>query len=85
MLSYDPNHKKPFFFDSDNDIIKLIGMVLSAATGRLKWKVAAADERGLHKYNGSSYTLNTHEPNCMEGSTTYTLPYWMGRYHGLLK
>ena len=85
VLSYDPNHKKPFFFDSDNDIIKLIGMVLSAATGRLKWKVAAADERGLHKYNGSSYTLNTHEPNCMEGSTTYTLPYWMGRYHGLLK
>lgn len=85
VLSFDPNHKKPFFYDSDNQILKLIGMVLAAATGRLKWKVAAADERGLHKYNGSSYTLSNHEPYCMEGSTTYTLPYWMGRYHGLLK
>ena len=85
VLSYDPNHKKPFFYDSDNDIIKLIGMVISVAIGRLEWKVAAADERGLHKYNGSSYTLNDHQPNCMEGSTTYTLPYWMGRYHGMLK
>ena len=85
VLSYDPNHKKPFFFDSDNDIIKLIGMVISVAIGRLEWKVAAADERGLHKYNGSSYTLGDHQPNCMEGSTTYTLPYWMGRYHGMIK
>ena len=85
VLSYDPNHKKPFFYDSDNDIIKLIGMVISVAIGRLEWKVAAADERGLHKYNGSSYTLGDHQPNCMEGSTTYTLPYWMGRYHGMIK
>lgn len=85
VLSYDPNHAKPFFYDSDNDIIKLIGIVVSVAIGRLEWKVAAADERGLHKYNGSSYSLTDHQPNCMEGSTTYTLPYWMGRYHGMLK
>ena len=85
VLSFDPNHSKPFFYDSENQTIKLIGMVISVAIGRLKWKVAAADERGLHKYNGSSYSLGDHQPNCMEGSTTYTLPYWMGRYHGLLK
>ncbi len=84
VLSYDPNYKTPLFHDSDNNILKILGMVLSLTS--LKWKVAPADERALHKYNGSSYRLESdHEPNCMEGSTTYTLPYWMGRYHGLLK
>lgn len=84
VLSYDPNVKKPWFSDSDNNILKIIGMVL--ALNNLEWKVAAADERALHKYNGSSYRLESdHQVNCMEGSTTYTLPYWMGRYHGMLK
>lgn len=51
----------------------------------LSWAVAAPDERSLHKYNGSSYDLNgNYNPNQMEGSTTYTLPYWMGIYHNLL-
>ncbi len=84
ILSYDPNVKKPFFSDSDNNILRIIGTVLRL--GSLKWKVAPADEREVHKYNGSSYRLDTgHNPNYMEGSTTYTLPYWMGRYHGMLK
>ena len=53
---------------------------------RLKWSVAAPDERALHKYNNSSYWLDSHyRPNKMEGSTTYTLPYWFGVYHGMLK
>ncbi len=83
ILSYDLNGKLPLFSDSDNNILRIIGMVF--ALGGLDWKVAPADERALHKYNGSSYRLDTdHNPNCMEGSTTYTLPYWMGRYHGLL-
>lgn len=47
--------------------------------------VAAPDERALHKYNGPAYTLaSDHSPGTMEGSTTYTLPYWMGVYHGML-
>jgi hypothetical protein len=51
----------------------------------LTWAVAAPDERSLHKYNGSSYDLHgNYNPNQMEGSTTYTLPYWLGRYHGML-
>ena len=83
-LSYDPNVRKPFFSDSDNEIIRLIGIVLSV--GNLRWKVAAPDERALHKFNNSTYKLDSdHSPYSMEGSTTYTLPYWMGRYHGMLK
>ena len=82
-LSYDPTVKEPLFHKSENGIIKLIGIVLSA--GKLQWKVAAPDERALHKYNGSSYVLyDSYNPYQMEGSTTYTLPYWMGRYHGML-
>ncbi len=51
----------------------------------LEWDVAPQDERSLHKYNGESYRLETdYNPNCMEGSTTYTLPYWMGIYHNLI-
>ena len=83
-LSYDPNIKKPLFSDSDSGVLQIIGVVL--AGGDLPWKVAAPDERELHKYNGSSYWLGTYSNSTvMEGSTTYTLPYWMGRYHGMLK
>ena len=67
----------------DAGILDYVKLLLS--TNSIEWTVAPPDERALHKYNGNSYTL-THDysPTCMEGSTTYTLPYWMGRYHGLL-
>lgn len=84
-LSYDVTAGRPLFSNSDNDIIKIIGIVISAAAGKIEWAVAAPDERSMHKYNGSSYRLDSdYNPNQMEGSTTYTLPYWMGRYHGML-
>ena len=83
-LSFDLTKKAPLFWNSDNSTLKLIGMVLSL--GKLQWAVAPADERSMHKYNGSTYEMdNNYNPNEMEGSTTYTLPYWMGRYHGMLK
>lgn len=51
----------------------------------LDWAVAAPDERCLHKYNTSSYELDRwYNPYCMQGSTTYTLPFWLGMYHGML-
>lgn len=82
-LSFDLTSKKPLFWDSDNNILRIVGMVFGLGT--LDWAVAPADERAMHKYNGSTYGMdNNHNPNEMEGSTTYTLPYWMGRYHGLL-
>ncbi len=82
-LSFDLTSKKPLFWDSDNNILRIIGMVFGLGT--LDWAVAPADERALHKYNGSTYGMdNNHNPYEMEGSTTYTLPYWMGRYHGML-
>ncbi len=73
----------------DNEILKLtsvLDLITALKNGpSLEWAVAAPDERSLHKYNGSTYGLdNDHNPYHMEGSTTYTLPYWMGVYHGML-
>ena len=82
-LSFDANGYLPPFWKSENTTLRLIGAVLGL--GKLDWKVAAADERSLHKYNGSTYEIdNAHNPGEMEGSTTYSLPYWMGRYHNML-
>ncbi len=83
-LSFDPNQYKPAFWDSDSDVLKMIGIVFGL--GKYEWSVAAPDERSMHKYNGSTFEIdNAHNIYEMEGSTTYTLPYWMGRYHGMLK
>ena len=49
-------------------------------------KTLPQDERSIHKFNNSSYKENSiHNENIMEASTTYTFPYWMGRYHNMLK
>ena len=82
-LSYSLDGYKPLFRNSDNDILQIIGLVLGL--NNFKWAVAPFDERSMHKYNGSTYEMdNNYNPNEMEGSTTYSLPYWMGRYHGML-
>jgi hypothetical protein len=82
-LSFDPNVYVPKFWNSDNTILRLIGMVFGL--NNFEWAVAPFDERAMHKYNGSTYEMdNCYNPNEMEGSTTYSLPYWMGRYHGML-
>ena len=82
-LSFDANGYLPPFWKSENSTLRLIGAVVGL--GKLEWKVAAADERSLHKYNGSTYEIdNAYNPGEMEGSTTYSLPYWMGRYHNML-
>lgn len=53
---------------------------------RVKAAVAAPDERALHKYNGSTYSLGGyHAPGQLYTSTTYTLPYWMAVYHGMIE
>lgn len=83
-LSFDPNKFTPMFWNSDNTILKMVGIVLGL--NKLEWAVAPFDERAMHKYNGSTYEMdNCYNPNEMEGSTTYSLPYWMGRYHGMLE
>ena len=82
-LSFDANGYVPLFWDSDNQTLKLIGMILGLT--KFEWAVAPADERALHKYNGSTYVMDgAYNPGEMEGSTTYSLPYWMGRYHNML-
>ncbi len=82
-LSFDANGYLSPFWDLENNTLRLIGAIIGL--GKLDWKVAAADERSMHKYNGSTYEIdNAHNPGEMEGSTTYSLPYWMGRYHNML-
>lgn len=82
-LSFAADGYVPAFWNSDNDILKMVGIVFGL--GKLDWAVAPADERALHKYNGSTYVMDgAYNPGEMEGSTTYTLPYWMGRYHNML-
>lgn len=68
--------------DDRPDVEKDEELSRDKTTGEIR--VAPFDERGLHKYNGSSYQLSNGNSGRMEGSTTYTLPYWMGRYHGMI-
>lgn len=82
-LSFDANGYVPLFWNSENKILRMVGIVFGLS--KLDWAVAPADERALHKYNGSTYVMDgAYNPGEMEGSTTYTLPYWMGRYHNML-
>lgn len=84
VLSYNMKTSKPLPEIGENpEITDIIKYVLAAVN--LDWAVAAPDERSLHKYNASSYYLDSHHRTyCMEASTTYTLPYWMGIYHGIM-
>ena len=51
-----------------------------------EWSASTAYTRlDVVQYNGSSYVMDgAYNPGEMEGSTTYSLPYWMGRYHNML-
>ncbi len=81
--SYSLQGKQPAEVGENPEILDYVKFVLSASG--IDWAVAAPDERALHKYNENSYILNNHHSTTwMEGSTTYTLPYWLGRYHGML-
>ena len=43
-----------------------------------------ADERWMMKWNGNPYTLDYAGGGAEEDPTIFLLPYWMGRYHGLI-
>ncbi len=82
-LSYDKTSKRKIKTGKiDSEALQLINIMFSGA--KLDWKVAAPDERGLHKFNNSTYVLEEYSPNQMEGGTTYTLPFWLGMYHKML-
>lgn len=67
----------------DADVLDIVNYILTAVNA--DWAVAAPDERSLHRFNDSSYHLGSyHRTNCMQPSTNFTLPYWMGVYHGML-
>ena len=79
-LTSDPLPK----VSSDGGIVDIVKYALAALS--LDWDVAPPDERTVYKYNTNSYTLTRwHAPYCTQASTTYTLPYWMGVYHGMLQ
>ena len=68
--------------DNRPDVVQDGELSRDKETGEIR--VAPFDERNVHKYNGSTYGLGGSNPDCMEGCTTYTLPYWLGRYHGMI-
>ena len=68
--------------DNRPDVVQDGELSRDRDTGEIS--VVPFDERSMHKYNGSTYALGGSNPNEMEGSTTYTLPYWLGRYHGMI-
>lgn len=84
VLSYNLKTSDPLpEITKDAEIIDIVKYILKAV--KADWAVAAPDERALYKYNTSSYYLKGYyNRNMMQGSTTYTLPYWMGVYHGML-
>lgn len=84
-LTYNKLTSKPLpNVSQDAPITDPISFVLTALN--LDWDVAPPDERSVYKYNTNSYTLTRwHLPYCTQASTTYTLPYWMGVYHGMLE
>ncbi len=84
MPSYSLKSKhQPAEMGENPEIMDYVKLILSSFS--IEWAVAAPDERAFHKYNVNSYILNgQYSPTCLEASTTYTLPYWMARYHGML-
>ena len=50
-------------------------------------KPLPADERSYHKFNGATFSKidQNHSPSIMEAATMYTLPYWLGVYHGMIQ
>lgn len=84
VLSYNLKTSNPLpEVSKDSEILDIVKYILKAV--KVDWAVAAPDERALHKYNTSSYYISGyHNSNMMQGSTTYTLPYWLGVYHGML-
>ncbi len=74
---------QPYDIGESTEILDYVKFILSIS--KLEWTVAAPDERAMYKYNINTYNLETYaNSNCMEPSTTYTLPYWMARYHGII-
>ena len=49
-------------------------------------KVLPADERFIHKMNIATFNRPdiNHLATMIEAATPYTLPYWLGVYHGML-
>ncbi len=84
-LTYSLVSKNQLAYTSySSDFANTVAFVLSV--NKLDWTVAAPDERALGKYNQCTYNLTRpYNTDIKESSTTYTLPYWMGRYHGMLK
>lgn len=82
-LSYSiKGGKKIETLEKNAEITDIVKFVIGAS--QAEWAVAAPDERALYKYNTSSYFLAYGtNPNRMQPSTTYTLPYWMAVYNGI--
>ncbi|WP_066497072.1 hypothetical protein [Abyssisolibacter fermentans] len=72
-----------------NDIIDYNGTnrALSKGPNGNSWFVALPmDEMDVKKYNRCPFEIKggSEHGEILDGSTTYTLPYWLGRFHGMI-
>ncbi|HBN86473.1 MAG TPA: hypothetical protein DDZ89_21870, partial [Clostridiales bacterium] len=70
-----------------NDIIDYMGKNKAMSAKEDGWFVALPlDERPHGKYNGCPFAIRggADQGERLESSATYTLPYWMGRFHRLI-
>lgn len=44
----------------------------------------AVDERAITNYDSNPYLPNAGRPDCAQTPSNYLLPYWFGRYYGLI-
>lgn len=47
-------------------------------------KALAVDERGLSNYDSNPYRVNSGRSGTAQSPSSYLLPYWFGRYYGLI-
>lgn len=69
------------------DILDYMGKNMAMSKEEGGWfKALPPDERPMKKYNGCPFVIRggLDQGNQLEGSATYTLPYWMGMFHGMI-
>lgn len=62
----------------------LIHVIVNA--DKLEYGIMAPDERNIFKYGHTPYFANSnYRDDRHDGCETYSLPYWLGRYHNMLE
>lgn len=65
--------------------ISVLNLLLPFPTSFIgELRLVVPEDWELYGYIESGGDISFYHPKSMEASTQYTLPYWLGRYHGML-